>query len=87
VITETVSRKVREMKTTEQFALALRIIGVLGIAYVIRAVVRNPVPATYVLVVRVLSVLIGAYFIRGGCLLVKFAYPEATPEPPNKPNA
>jgi hypothetical protein len=75
------------MKPREQFALALRVIGILGIAYVVRAFVRNPAPPTFVLTVRVVSVLIGAYFIRGACLLVKIAYPEATPEGADKTGA
>jgi hypothetical protein len=87
VITGTTSRKALKMKPREQFALALRIIGVLGIAYVIRTVVRNPVPPTLILIVRVVSVLIGAYFIRGASLLVGFAYPEPTPTPADKPSA
>ena len=75
------------MKPREQFALALRIIGVLGIAYLVRAFVRNPSPPTLTLIVRVVSVLIGAYFIRGGSLLVKLAYPDTTPEAPEKTGA
>ena len=69
------------MKPREQFALALRIIGIIGVAYIVRAFVRNPSPPILTLVVRVLSVLIGAYFIRGASLLVKFAYPASSPEP------
>lgn len=72
------------MKPREQFALALRIIGVLGIAYIARSFVRNPSPPTLTLTLRVLSILIGAYFIRGASLLVRLAYPEPTPEPPEK---
>jgi xanthosine utilization system XapX-like protein len=75
------------MKPREQFALALRIIGVLGIAYVVRAFVRNPSPPTLALIVRVASIFIGAYFIRGASLLVKLAYPETTPEAPEKASA
>jgi hypothetical protein len=81
------SRKVKEMKPREQFALALRVIGLLGIAYVLRTVVRNPVPPTSLLIVRVVSVLIGAYFIRGASLLVKFAYPESLPAAVDKTSA
>jgi len=72
------------MKPREQFALALRIIGVLGIAYVVRTFARDPSPPTFALIVRMVSVLVGAYFIRGAPLLLKFAYPEATPEPSDK---
>ena len=72
------------MKPREQFALALRIIGVLGIAYVVRTFARNPAPPTFALIVRVVSVLIGVYFIRGASLLVNLAYPESTPETDRK---
>jgi hypothetical protein len=69
------------MKPNEQFALALRIIGVIGIAYVARAFVRNAAPTTLILVLRVASLLVGVYFIRGASLLVNFAYPGSTPRP------
>ncbi len=75
------------MRPRDQFALALRIIGVLGIAYVVRTFVRSPNPPMVALIARVVSVLIGAYFIRGGSLLVNWAYPESAPEPPAKPSA
>jgi hypothetical protein len=73
------------MKAREQFALALRIIGIIGIAYIARAFVRNPSPPTLTLILRLVSVLIGAYFIRGAALLVKFAYPGSAPEPADHP--
>ena len=70
------------MKPQEQFALALRIIGVVGIIYIVRAFVRNPLPATNLaMIARLASILIGAYLIRGATLLVKFAYPEQMPGP------
>jgi sorbitol-specific phosphotransferase system component IIBC len=75
------------MKPKEQFALALRIIGVLGIAYVLRTFVRHPCPSTFILIAQVVSVLIGAYFMRGAPVLLKFAYPESTPELPDKGSA
>jgi hypothetical protein len=84
VITETTSKRTREMKPTEQFALVLRIMGLLGIGYIMLRFVRNPNPPTLPLVFRLLGILIGAYFIRGAPLLVEFAYPEYTPEPPPK---
>jgi hypothetical protein len=74
------------MKAKEQFALALRIIGVLGIIYLLRTFIRSPEPQVVYLVIRVMCALIGLYLIRGAPLLVKFAYPEAT-EPPEKPIA
>jgi hypothetical protein len=75
------------MKAKEQFALALRVIGVLGIIYVLRAFVRTPLPEVMILVVRVVCALIGVYLIRGAPPLVKFAYPESTPEPSEKTSA
>jgi len=87
VRTENTEQKGQQMKPKEQFALVLRIIGVLGIAYVVRAFARNSCPPAFILVLRVVSVLAGAYFIRGAPLLLKFAYPESTPEPPDKPSA
>ena len=84
VIARTTNKKVSKMKPREQFALALRIIGLLGIVYVLRSFVRSPVAPTLIVVLRLVGVLIGAYFIRGASLLVKFAYPESTPEPSEK---
>ena len=73
------------MKPKEQFALALRVIGVLGIAYIWRAFARNASPPALLLILRIVSLLIGVYFIRGASLLVKFAYPASTPEGADKP--
>jgi hypothetical protein len=75
------------MQAKEQFALALRVIGVLGIIYVLRTFVRYPLPEVVVLVVRMVCALIGLYLIRGAPVLVKFAYPESTPQPPGKTSA
>ena len=69
------------MKPQEQFALALRIIGVLGMIYIVRTFVRNPSPANLTLIVRLVSIFVGAYLIRGAPLLVKFAYPESISGP------
>jgi hypothetical protein len=84
---QTPNRKVSRMKAREQFALALRVIGVSGIIYVLRAFVRSPLPEVVVLVVRVVCAVFGLYLIRGTPLLVKFAYPESTAEPPEKTSA
>ncbi len=70
------NRKGSVMSPKQQFALALRIIGVLGIIYVMRAFIRAPSPETYVLVARIVCVLVGAWMIRGASLLVNLAYPE-----------
>ena len=87
VINATPNRKVGTMKAKEQFALALRIIGVLGIMYVLRTFVRNPSPAIVVLIIRLVFAVIGVYLIRGAPQLVRFAYPESAPETPEKTNA
>jgi hypothetical protein len=72
------------MKAKEQFALALRIIGVLGMMYVLRSFVRNASPAVVIVIIRLVCLVIGVYFIRGASQLVQFAYPEAAPEPVEK---
>jgi hypothetical protein len=75
------------MKARERFALALRIIGVLGIMHILRSFVRNPSPAIVVLIARWVCAVIGVYLIRGAPHLVRFAYPESTPVTPEKANA
>jgi hypothetical protein len=75
------------MKAKEQFALALRIIGVLGIMYILRSFVRNVSPPIVDLIVRLVCAAIGVYLIRGAPQLVAFAYPESTPATPEKANA
>jgi hypothetical protein len=87
VTNQTPNRKVSRMKAKEQFALVLRVVGVLGIFYVLRSFVRGPNQAVVALVVRVVCALCGLYLIRGAPLLVKFAYPESTAEPPEKTSA
>ena len=64
------------MKSKELFALALRVIGVLGIIYILRSAVRTTSPAATFLIIRFVFVLIGLYLLRGAPWLVKFAYPE-----------
>lgn len=73
------------MKPSELFALALRIIGLIGLAYIARAFVRVPSPPTLVLVGRVVSILVAVYFVRGGSLLVRWAYPALPAEPAEHP--
>ena len=87
VTNQTPNRKVSRMKAKEQFAVALRVVGVLGIFYVLRSFVRGPNQAVVALVVRVVCALCGLYLIRGAPLLVKFAYPESTAEPPERTSA
>ena len=75
------------MKGKEQFALALRVIGVLGLIYIVRTFVREPMPPAALAAIRVVCALVGVYLIRGAALLVNFAYPESRPEPPAKASA
>jgi hypothetical protein len=70
------------MNTKEQFALALRVIGVLGIIYIVRAFVRNISPPADILIVRLVCAVIGVYMIRGASCVVEFAYPGAAAKPP-----
>jgi hypothetical protein len=84
VIVETLNRKGSTMQAREQFALAVRIIGILGLMYVLRTFVRTPYPQVGYLIVRLACVIIGAYMVRGAPWLVNFAYPEATPKAPDK---
>ena len=73
------------MNKKEQFALALRIIGVLGIIYIARAFTRLPDPGgLYWWISRLVCLAIGVYFVRGACLVVNFAYPQSAPEQPDK---
>lgn len=66
------------MKSKEIFALVLRIIGVIGVLYEVRLLVRFKLDLpTASIVVRVVYILIALYFIRGASLLVKWAYPKA----------
>ena len=70
------------MNTKEQFALALRIIGVLGIIYIVRSFERSISPPVGILITRLVCAIIGVYLIRGASLVVDFAYPGATAKSP-----
>jgi hypothetical protein len=67
------------MKSKEIFALALRIIGILGLAFVVRHLVDDlsvdghQLPTVY-FVRKIIYLLIGLYFVWGAPQLVKFAY-------------
>jgi hypothetical protein len=67
------------MNAKEQFALALRIIGVLGLMYIVRSFIRHPLPPVAYLIVRLACAAIGVWLIRGLPPLVKFAYPNVEP--------
>jgi hypothetical protein len=73
------------MQAREQFALAVRIVGLLCLIYVLRAFVRSPWPEVVgYLIVRLACAVVGVYMVRGAPWLVNFAYPEATPKAPDK---
>jgi hypothetical protein len=67
------------MNAKEQFALALRILGVLSLMYLLRSFVRNPSPAVALLILRLVCAAISVWGIRGIPPLVKFAYPDSEP--------
>ncbi len=64
------------MNSRELFALFLRIVGVLGIIYVIRRIEHQEAIPPVWLIIRLVYLAIGAYFIRGAPWLLKFAYPD-----------
>ena len=72
------------MNSKESFALFLRIVGVLGIIFIVRhALWSVPTLAapTHLLIKWVIGALVGLYLIRGAPLLVKFAFPEKSGTP------
>ena len=72
------------MNSKEMFALFLRMVGVLGIIFIVRHSV-GPVfmdtASTFGIIKWVIGVLVGLYMIRGAPLLVKFAFPEKPGSP------
>lgn len=75
------------MKPKEAFGLIVRVFGLIGLAYCIRHLVKNPADCVVLLVARVVFALIALYMIRGASLLVKFAYPECPACSTEKPSA
>lgn len=68
----------------ELFALMVRVVGMIGVIYVIRRIAKLGVDTPPLLIIRVVSALIGLYMVRGAPLLVKFAYPEKAGEAAGK---
>jgi hypothetical protein len=67
------------MNSKEMFALFLRIVGMMGIIFIVRHVLEEGPSFTvsaYAIVKWVIGVLIGLYFIKGAPLVVNFAYPD-----------
>lgn len=73
------------MNSKELFPLFLRIVGVLGIIFIVRHALHFGSSCTmcpvFVIVKWVIGTLVGLYLIRGAPLLVKFAYPEKPGNP------
>ena len=67
------------MNSKESFALFLRMVGVLGIIFIVRhawgTLPTEDVPV-YVIVKWVIGVLVGLYLMHGAPLAMKFAFPE-----------
>jgi len=76
------------MNPKELFALIVRGIGLLGVIYLIRHIIKITadvgVDDWLLLIVRLVSVFVGLYMVRGAPLLVKFAYPEKAGEAAGK---
>ena len=75
------------MKPHETFGLALRVIGVLTVAYGARYVVDfalgllgyfslQRTSYAYYLIMGFAYLCVGLYFLRGAALIVRFAYPD-----------
>jgi hypothetical protein len=74
------------MNSKELFGCFLRVVGVLGILYIVRhaanEVLSCSFPSHYYLLIKwVLGVLVGLYLMRGAPAVVKFAYPEKPAQP------
>ncbi len=68
------------MNSKELFALFLRLVGVLGIIFILRHAL-DAIPSwslpVYLLIIKwVIGVCVGIYMIRGAPLVVKFAFPD-----------
>jgi hypothetical protein len=67
------------MNSKELFTLFLRVVGVLGIIFIVRHALQSAPSHTapaFLLIKWIIGALIGLYLVRGAPLLVKFAYPE-----------
>jgi hypothetical protein len=72
------------MKMKEILALVVRVLAVVGLAYVTRNLINGLVEngiEPMVIAKRIVFLAVGLYFLRGAPQLLQFAYPEATPPP------
>jgi hypothetical protein len=68
------------MHSKDVFALVLRIVGVVGIIFVIRQldfVMEMGTPKPAYLALKLLYLAVGVYLLRGAPMLVRFAYPDS----------
>ncbi|MGA2175131.1 MAG: hypothetical protein ABSH38_09140 [Verrucomicrobiota bacterium] len=78
------------MKAREMFALAIRILGLIGLAHVIHSVINDVYYESMNLfwqyyVIKLCYVLVGLYCLRGAPQVVDLAYPEEAKSPETKP--
>ena len=66
------------MNSKELFTLFLRVVGILGMIFIVRHALESfptLTPSVPLIIKWVVGLLVGLYLIRGAPLLVKFAYP------------
>ena len=67
------------MHSKELFGLFLRVVGVLGMIFIVRHALEldywSGTWPVFVIIKRVIGTLVSLYLIRGAPLLVKFAFP------------
>jgi hypothetical protein len=71
------------MNAKELYGLFLRVVGVLGMVFIVRHALQN-VPvwgSLYLLSKWVIGALVALYLMRGAPLLVKFSYPDKPGSP------
>ncbi len=75
------------MKMKEILALVVRVLAVVGLAYVARNLINGLVQADIepmTVAKRIVFLAVGLYFLRGAPHLLQFAYPEETRTPTEK---
>ncbi len=75
------------MKMKEILAVAIRVLAVVGLAYVTRNLINDLVAGSIDplgIVKRIVFLIAGLYFLRGAPHLLRFAYPEPPGTPAEK---
>jgi hypothetical protein len=80
------------MKDRDYFALAIRILGLIGLAHLLHSVIVDVYRQSHMLdwtylVWKVAMLLAGLYCLRGAPLIVAVAYPDESKPPSAKPTA